>query len=220
MAPDLLQATDLWKSYDGLSYVLRGVELHLEQGAGVLIWGRNGSGKTTLLNLLGCLDVPDRGQILLEGKEVTQARPRERALFRLHRIGFIFQDHNLLEELTIRQNVLLPLRLSRDTGAGERADELLQAFGLQPLAERRPMQVSMGERQKAAIARALANRPALILADEPSASLDEDSALELLDLLRDLQRDGTAVVLASHDPLARQLGWPMLELHRGKLTPR
>lgn len=216
MAP-LLQARDLWKSYDGRT-VLTGVDLQAEAGQGVLVWGRNGSGKTTLLNLLGCLDRPDRGSVLLEGEEVTSLPGRARARLRLARIGFIFQDHNLLEELTVRQNVLLPLKLRRAADAEARGDELLARFGLAPLSDRRPREISGGEGQKVAIARALANRPALLLADEPTASLDEESARDLLSVFRSLQREGRTVVLAAHDPLAQELGWPRLRLAQGTLA--
>lgn len=196
---------------------MRGITLEVDAGEGVLIWGRNGSGKTTLLNLLGCLDVPDRGSILLSGGEVSRLRRNERAKVRLHSIGFIFQDHNLLEELTVLQNVLLPMKLGRLPDADTRAQELLERFGLAELAYRRPPELSMGESQKVAIARALANRPPLILADEPTASLDEDSAVGLLETLEKLRLEGRAVILASHDPLAKDLGWRTFRLHEGRL---
>ncbi|MFQ5838515.1 MAG: ABC transporter ATP-binding protein [Thermoplasmata archaeon] len=219
MTSPLLEARELWKSYDGHVQVLQGADLQLAEGEGILVWGRNGSGKTTLLNLLGCLDLPDEGSILLEGRDVTALSSRERARIRLRRIGFIFQDHNLLEELTVRQNVLLPMKLSRLPVAEERVDDLLSRFGLEELAGRRPGGISMGESQKAAIARALANRPSLLLADEPTASLDEDSAQDLLGLLEGLRRGGRAVVLASHDPLAMEMGWRRLKLQGGRLRP-
>ncbi len=214
--PPLLQARDLWKSYDGRR-VLTGVDFQAEAGHGVLVWGRNGSGKTTLLNLLGCLDRPDQGAVLLEGEDVTSLSGGARARLRLSRIGFIFQDHNLLEELTVRQNVLLPLKLRRAPEAEARVDELLARFGLTSLAERRPREISGGEGQKVAIARALANRPALVLADEPTASLDEESARDLLAVFRGLRREGRTVVLAAHDPLAQELGWPRWRLAHGTL---
>jgi ABC-type lipoprotein export system ATPase subunit len=219
MAASLLEARDLWKSYDGRVHVLQGAELSLSAGEGLLVWGRNGSGKTTLLNLLGCLDLPDRGSILLKGRNVTSLGPRERARLRLRSIGFIFQDHNLLEEFTVLQNLLLPMRLNRLPEAEERARSLLKRFGLEDLAARRPGEISMGESQRVAVARALANRPPLILADEPTASLDEESATGLLKLLEGLRREGRAVVLASHDPLARGTGWRGLTLQGGRLTP-
>ncbi len=142
-----------------------------------------------------------------------------RARVRLNQIGFIFQEHNLLEELTVRQNILLPMRLSRSSDAEERVDWLLERFGLEDLAERRPREISVGESQKVAVARALANRPRLLLADEPTASLDEESARDLLQLLEELRMEGRAILLASHDSLAMDLSWRKLGLLEGRLKP-
>lgn len=217
MDSPLLQASDLWKSYDGHRQVLRGVNLSLETGGGMLVWGRNGSGKTTLLNLLGCLDLPDRGTILLDGQELTSLSASRRARVRLTRLGFMFQEHNLLEELTVRQNVLLPLKLARDEDAQGRAAALLRRFGLESLGDRRPREISVGESQKVAIARALGNEPQLLLADEPTASLDEESAKDLLGLLEELRREGTAVLLASHDSLSKDLHWQGFMISEGLL---
>ena len=217
--PTLLEARDLWKSYDGAAHVLRDVHLNLDVGEGMVIWGRNGSGKTTLLNLLGGLDWPDRGSILLRGRDLAGLTPRQQAAVRLHEVGFVFQDHNLLEELTVRQNVQLPLRLRRAPNMAERGQELLRQFGLEGLADRRPPALSMGERQKTAVARALANEPDLLLADEPTASLDEESAPEMLGVLEGLRREGTSVILATHDPLSRTLSWPIQRLRAGRLAP-
>jgi putative ABC transport system ATP-binding protein len=135
-------------------------------------------------------------------------------------VGFVFQEHGLLEELTARQNIQLPLRLRRAPNLRERGEELLARFDLGALADRRPPALSMGERQKVAVARALANEPDLLLADEPTASLDEESAPELLHLLEELRQDGRSVLLASHDPLARKLGWPVRRLQGGRLGPK
>jgi ABC-type lipoprotein export system ATPase subunit len=215
--PALLEARDLWKSYDGVDYVLRDVHLRLGAGEGMVVWGRNGSGKTTLLNLLGGLDRPDRGEILLRGRDLAGLTPRARAEVRLHEIGFVFQEHNLLEELTVRQNVQLPLRLRRAHNMEARGEELLGRFGLEALADRRPPALSVGERQKVAVARALANEPDLLLADEPTASLDEETAPDLLDLFEGLRGEGKTVILASHDPLSRALPWPVRRLQGGRL---
>ncbi|MFQ5908130.1 MAG: ABC transporter ATP-binding protein [Thermoplasmata archaeon] len=215
--PPLLEARDLWKTYDGAAFVLQEVHLELGAGEGMLVWGRNGSGKTTLLNLLGGLDWPDRGEILLRGRDLAGLSPREQAAVRLHEVGFVFQEHNLLEELTVKQNVQLPLRLLRAANMAARGRELLMRFGLASLAERRPPALSMGERQKVAVARALANDPVLLLADEPTSSLDEESARDLLDLFEGLRQEGRALILASHDPLSRSLSWPIGRLKKGRL---
>ncbi len=215
----LLEARDLWKSYDGRVQVLRGAHLELDRGEATLVWGRNGSGKTTLLNLVGCLDLPDRGSILLEGRDVSSLAARERARIRLNRLGFIFQDHNLLEELTVRQNILLPLKLSHASEAEVRVEELLRRFEIEDLAERMPGEISMGESQKVAVARALANTPPFLLADEPTASLDEESAMDLLRMLEGLRKEGKAILMASHDSLALDMGWRKFRLHDGQLEP-
>ncbi|MFQ6012493.1 MAG: ABC transporter ATP-binding protein [Thermoplasmata archaeon] len=215
--PALLEARDLWKSYDGAAFVLQDVHLRVDTGEGMVVWGRNGSGKTTLLDLLGGLDWPDRGQILLRGRDLARLSPREQAAVRLDEVGFVFQDHNLLEELTVRQNVQLPLRLRRAPHTAARGEALLARFGLEALAERRPPALSTGERQKVAVARALANEPDLLLADEPTASLDEESARDLLHLLEELREDGRTIILASHDPLSRTLSWPVRRLQEGRL---
>jgi putative ABC transport system ATP-binding protein len=215
----LLEARDVWKSYDGADYVLRDIRLKLGAGQGMVVWGRNGSGKTTLLNLLGGLDWPDRGNILLRGRDLADLTPREQAAVRLHEVGFVFQEHNLLEELTVRQNVQLPLRLRRAARMVPRGEELMTRFGLESFAERRPAALSAGERQKVAVARALANEPDLLIADEPTASLDEESAPDLLALFEGLRDEGRTVILASHDPLARALAWPIQRLRSGRLGP-
>ncbi len=219
MAPPILETRDLWKSYDGRRQVLKGVDLTVDLGEGTVLWGRNGSGKTTLLNILGCIDVPDKGSVLLDGRDVASLSSSNRARVRLSEIGFIFQEHNLLEELTVRQNVLLPLKLSRSPGAEERVEALLRRLDLENLGGRRPREISVGEAQRVAVARALANRPPLLLADEPTASLDEESAEALLRLLEGLRKEGRAVVLASHDSLAKKLTWRKLRIRDGRLHP-
>ncbi len=219
MVSPVLEAYDLWKSYDGVVQVLQGAHIDLPTGGGTVVWGRNGSGKTTLLNLLGCLDLPDKGSIKLEGREVTTLSPRQRTKLRLRRMGFIFQDHNLLEELTVRQNIMLPMKLNRRSDAETRTDQLMVRFGLEDLAERKPAEISMGESQKVAVARALSNEPSLLLADEPTASLDEEAAGDLLRLLEDLRREGWTVVMASHDSLARDLDWRKQRIQDGRLVP-
>lgn len=213
----LLTVEGLWKSYDGAAYVLQDVHFELGAGEGLVVWGRNGSGKTTLLNLLGSLDWPDRGRILLQGRDLATLSSRDQAKVRLHEVGFVFQDHNLLREMTVRQNVELPLRLRRHPRVSERGEELLARFGLTSLSHRRPGGLSTGERQKVAVARALANDPPLLLADEPTASLDAESAGDLIDLLERLRREGRTVVLASHDSLARKLPWSLRRLQGGRL---
>ncbi|TLZ45650.1 MAG: ATP-binding cassette domain-containing protein, partial [Methanobacteriota archaeon] len=164
MASPVLVARDLWKSYDGRSDVIRGVSLEISSGDSVLVSGPNGSGKTTLLSILGGLDVPTRGSLQIGGREIARMKESELARVRLHDVGFVFQTHNLIDDLTVEENVALPLRLARKP-ADPRVTDLLKAFDLTRLSTRRPNEISVGEGQRVAVARALANGPKVVLAD-------------------------------------------------------
>lgn len=190
------------KSYDGVRDVVKDVDIRVAQGEMVLLWGRNGSGKTTLLNLVGCIDVPSSGKVIVAGKDTSELSPRQLARLRLRSIGHVFQHHNLIDDLTVEENVLLPLKIARDGEADAKAKSLLAAFELGTLAKKRPGEISGGESQKVAIARALANDPAILLADEPTASLDSKSCETVLDAFRRIREGFDAtVIVASHDPL-------------------
>ena len=219
MAEPVLAARDVWKSYDGRSDVLRGVSLDVAPGDAVLIWGPNGSGKTTLLSILGGLDVPTRGSVILGGREISCLRESELAKVRLHDVGFVFQTHNLIDDLTVEENVALPLRLARRP-ADARVAELLEAFDLKRLAMRRPREISVGESQRVAVARALANGPTVILADEPTASLDSKGTAAVLEAFT-LARTSFAasLVIASHDADVRGLPATTYALEDGVLKP-
>lgn len=217
MANPVLAATDLWKSYDGTSDVLRGVNLQIGPGEAVLIWGENGSGKTTLLSILGGLDIPTKGSVVLGGREISRLRESELATVRLHDVGFVFQTHNLIDDLTVEENVALPLRLARKA-ADSRVAELLDAFDLARLATRRPNEISVGESQRVAVARALANGPKVLLADEPTAALDAKgtaAVLEAFQLARSSFR--AALVLATHDVEVKGLAADEYRLEDGTL---
>jgi len=182
---------------------LTGVNLDIAPGRFTVIAGPSGSGKSTLLHLLGALDKPDVGQIEIADTELAQLNDDQRSDFRLHRIGFVFQNFNLLPVLNALENVEYPLRLTQrnSTKRRERAMSLLDAVGLADRAKHRPLELSGGQRQRVAIARALANAPDLILADEPTANLDRRTTNEIILLLRKIQRaTGTTVVFSSHDP--------------------
>jgi lipoprotein-releasing system ATP-binding protein len=199
--------------------VLRAVDLLVLQGETLAITGPSGSGKSTLLNILGTLDAPDAGEVWLEGRELEKLDARELARVRNRRIGLVFQLHHLLPHLGVLENVLVPALVSGDPGAPERARRLLDRVGLGHRLAHRPAQLSGGERQRAAVVRALINRPALVLADEPTGSLDRRSAESLADLLVELNREeGTAFVVATHAAaLASRLG-RSLELLEGRLV--
>jgi len=199
---------------------IRDASFSVAGGEFAVLAGPSGSGKTTLLNLLGLLDRPDEGTLLFEGRDVSDVPDRERSRLRRERIGFVFQTHQLVPVLTARENVALALWI-RGVAEGEcrrRAGEALDAVGLPGLAERRPDALSGGQRQRVAVARALVGQPAVILADEPTASLDSETALRLLDLFDTLHRErGVAFVFSSHDPQIVSRARRRLRLRDGRI---
>ena len=202
----IVEAHHLVKTYHmGLTEVraLRGVDLIVETGEFLSVMGRSGSGKSTLLNLLGCLDRPTEGTVFINGVEVTALPRRKLPRIRQQMVGFVFQQFNLLPSLTALENVMLPLRYSR-VGRAEgrqRATELLEKAGLGDRYTHRPAELSGGEQQRVAVARALINQPAIVLADEPTGELDTHTAAEVMDLLHDLnQTQGQTFICVTHDP--------------------
>jgi ABC-type lipoprotein export system ATPase subunit len=179
---------DVWKAYRGEEYVLSGVSLSLNSGEFLAIHGRSGSGKSTLLRLLGLMDRPTKGEVTLLGKATSAVSDSEAATLRLQNVGFIFQALSLIPTITVLENIELPMWM-RKVDSQERkrkAMELLTNFGLEKLAERMPAEISMGEQQRVAAMRAVANSPSILLADEPTAHLDDASAGTLLDLFKRL----------------------------------
>ena len=197
----MIEARQITKSFDNLQ-VLKGIDLIVEQGEIVSVVGPSGAGKTTLLQILGTLDRPDSGSLLFDGEAPLAMKADALARFRNRTIGFVFQFHQLLPEFSLIENVALPALiggLSRKE-AFSRARELAGYMGLLPRADHRPAQLSGGERQRAAVARALVCRPKVILADEPSGSLDSRNRAELHKLFFDLRRDmGQTFVIVTHD---------------------
>ncbi|MBC7841058.1 MAG: ABC transporter ATP-binding protein [Gemmatimonadaceae bacterium] len=185
----------------GPVHALRGVSFDVEQGEWVAIVGPSGCGKSTLLNLLGAVDSPDAGSLTIAGERVDRLDDRAATTFRLRRIGFVFQRFYLMPALTAAENIELPMAEARIVRTERRArvQELLGYVGLAGRADHRPSQLSGGEQQRVAIARALANKPALLLADEPTGELDAATGLEMIDLFRRLNRDGTTIVVVTHD---------------------
>jgi ABC-type lipoprotein export system ATPase subunit len=192
--------------------VLNGINLEIQEGESAAILGASGSGKSTLLNIIGTLDKPTRGQVLLEGRDLAQLDERQLATVRNRRIGFIFQAHHLLPQCTVLENVLVPSLVCQDEplrqSAPERARRLLDRVGLGPRLHHRPGQLSGGERQRAAVVRGLINQPRLLLADEPTGALDRVSAEALARLLVELNREErvTLMVVTHTQELARQMG--------------
>lgn len=203
--------------------VLKEIDIAIEPGQSIAITGPSGCGKSTLLNILGTLDEPDAGEVLFEEKTTRGLGTRALAALRSTGIGFVFQLHHLLPQCTVLENVLLPtlaLPTPPDPKASrERAMDLLKTVGLDQRAGYRPAQISGGERQRAAVVRALINSPKLILADEPTGALDEENSKLLTDLLLSLvDKFGIALVLVTHHPLQAERMQRVCRLHEGRLT--
>jgi ABC-type lipoprotein export system ATPase subunit len=197
--------------------VLDGVSLQVQAGEIIAVLGRSGSGKSTLLNLLGGLDSPSEGRIELAGEMLTGRSARALARMRLRHIGFVFQQFQLIEECSGLENVLLPTRLpGAPPGGARRAAELIEELSVGHVAEHLPHELSGGEQQRFALARALVNDPEVVLADEPTGSLDSDNGASVLDLLRGLRR--RAVVMVTHEPDAAAIADRVLYLHDGRLA--
>ncbi len=222
----VLEARGLRKTYlggDGSPIeVLVGVDLSVSRGEFVAIMGASGSGKSTLLHLLGALDAPTAGEVRLDGARYAELGAGELAALRNRRIGFVFQFHHLLREFTARENVMMPLLIagSGDATAGRRADELLAAVGLTARASHLPAQLSGGEQQRVAVARALANAPAVVLADEPSGNLDHAHSENLHAIFAGLARDfQTALVVVTHNQQLAARADRLLTMEGGLLLP-
>jgi ABC-type lipoprotein export system ATPase subunit len=197
--------------------LLDGVNLSVEADEVVAVLGRSGSGKSTLLNVLGGLDTPDGGRIAVAGEELTGRGARRLPKIRLRHIGFVFQQFRLIEELSGAENVLLPARLpGAPPGGARRANRLIDELGLRPVANHLPHELSGGEQQRFAIARALVNDPELVLADEPTGSLDAENGAAVLELLRRLS--GRAVVIVTHEVDATAIADRVLSLSDGRLS--
>jgi putative ABC transport system ATP-binding protein len=198
---------------------LDGVSLQVEAGSFLALAGPSGSGKTTLLNLIGCLDQPDEGTVCIEGVDVSGLDDTGLAALRAARIGFVFQTFNLVPVLSAVENVEVALQLSgrRWTDAADRCRKALADVGLEGMEQRRPNQLSGGQQQRVAIARALVKEPALVIADEPTASLDTRTGSDVLDLMREMNaRAGVSFVFSSHDPMVLERAARVVHLRDGK----
>ncbi|MCV2351234.1 ABC transporter ATP-binding protein [Paucibacter sp. Y2R2-4] len=199
---ELSQLSKRHRAGDVETTALNAIDLRIEAGEYVAITGPSGCGKSTLLGLLGLLDRPSSGSYRLEGEDISRKSARELAAIRRGRIGFVFQSFNLVDDLSVRDNIQLALRYGSMPVAGQRArvDEVLHRLGLAHRAEHRPSQLSGGQQQRVAIARAIAARPALLLADEPTGNLDSAHGQEVMRLLRELNEEGTTLVMVTHSP--------------------
>ena len=221
MTGDVIRAEGLWKIYeegDTPLPVLRGVDLHIGSGEIVALRGPSGSGKSTLLNILGCLDRPTRGRYWLGGKDVSKLDTTAQAWVRLHYIGFIFQTFHLIAHSTALENVALPLHYAGvpRPRAHETARALLDRVGLSHRLDHRPNQLSGGQRQRVAVARSLALKPRLMLADEPTGALDTRTGQEILALLLELQKEvRMTLVLVTHDPSVASVAHRQIHMRDG-----
>lgn len=215
----MIKASNITKSYGDLQ-VLKGVDLHVAKGEIVSIVGKSGAGKSTLLHILGTLDRPDNGQLLINDQEVSGLSQKAIAAFRNREIGFIFQFHHLLPEFTALENVCIPAYIQKSDKAAteKRALELLSYLGLADRKDHKPNQMSGGEQQRVAVARALINNPAIVFADEPTGNLDSGSSEELHNLLFQLRKDfGQTFIIVTHNEELARMSDRRLEMKDGKL---
>lgn len=206
MGKYVIELKDIRRNFivgDETVHALRGVSFSISEGEFVTIMGTSGSGKSTLLNILGCLDTPTSGEYLLDGIPVKSMSKSQRAILRNRKIGFVFQNYNLLAKTTAVENVELPLMYNPEVGSAERrrrAEEALIAVGLEDRMEHKSNQMSGGQMQRVAIARALVNNPAVILADEATGNLDTRTSYEILMLLQKLHSEGRTIIFVTHNP--------------------
>lgn len=219
----VIELKDIMKTYhmgDSVVHALYHVNLKIEPGEFTSIMGPSGSGKSTMMNILGCLDRPTSGEYFLDGKEIAGYDDDELAHTRNAKIGFVFQNFNLLAKLTAQENVALPLVYAGvdEEERMERAKKALEAVGLGERLEHKPMEMSGGQRQRVAIARALINNPAIIMADEPTGNLDTKSSYEIMDIFKKMNESGKTVVMVTHEPDIAEQTKRILVMRDGQLV--
>lgn len=219
----VIQLKDIMKTYvmgDSIVHALNHVNVEIGFGEFTSIMGPSGSGKSTMMNILGCLDRPTSGEYYLDGKEIAGYNDDELAHTRNAKIGFVFQNFNLLAKLTAQANVALPLIYAgvEEEERMERAKKALEAVGLGDRLEHKPMEMSGGQRQRVAIARALINDPAIIMADEPTGNLDTKSSYEIMDIFKEMNSSGKTVVMVTHEPDIAEQTKRILVMRDGRLV--
>ena len=216
----MIEASNITKSFGSLQ-VLKGIDLTISRGEVVSIIGKSGAGKTTLLQILGTLDKPDTGSIVINGTEVQKLKEKELAAFRNQNIGFVFQFHQLLPEFTALENVMIPALIGKTKGsvAERRAKEILDFLRLSDRMEHKPAQLSGGEKQRVAVARALINDPAVVFADEPSGSLDSANKMELHRLFFELRQQlNQTFVIVTHDESLSGMSDRVIHMQDGRIV--
>ncbi len=221
----LIKVVNIKKEYKGKSEVsvkaVRGINFEIKKGEFAAIVGPSGSGKSTILNMLGCLDVPTEGDVIIDDRDVHNMSTAQQSKFRREHVGFIFQSYNLLPVLTVSENVSFPLTLLNldNKEVKTRVAESLKAVGLHELAHRKPNELSGGQQQRVAIARALAKKPKIVFADEPTANLDSKTGEEVLDLMKTLNREhGMTFIFSTHDPMVMHYANRIITLHDGEVV--
>jgi len=220
----LIKLENLWKIYQLGEIeltVLKDISLEIAPGAFVVILGPSGSGKSTLLNMIGCLDLPTKGKVFLDGRDISQMSEDELAQVRGQKIGFIFQQFNLLQNLNALENVAIPMIFQgkSDSERQERAKSLLASLGLRERITHRPSELSGGEQQRIAIARSLANNPEIIVADEPTGNLDSTTGKRIMEILINLHRkEGKTIVVVTHDPNIANYSNQIINIKDGQLV--
>lgn len=223
MTREIVKTQNLHKVYDQNSErpyeALKGISFTVDEGDFVGIMGASGSGKTTLLNILATLDKPTSGSVQIDGNDITQLISNEMSDFRSQKLGFIFQDFNLLETLTVFENIALPLSLQNIKGrlTNQKVRESAAKLGIEELLAKYPTQLSGGQKQRVAAARALVSNPSIIFGDEPTGALDSTNARELLDTLKNINRQGVSVLLVTHDPFSASFCKRILFIKDGKI---
>lgn len=204
MANPLIKITNIKRDFplgNEIVFVLKGIDLEINKGEYVALMGPSGSGKSTLMNILGCLDTPTSGTYILNGKHVSEMQDDELAGIRNKEIGFVFQTFNLMPRTTALDNVALPMVYAGHSKSErvERATEVLTQVGLNDRMDHKPNQLSGGQRQRVAVARALVNKPSIILADEPTGNLDSKTSVEIMNLFNEIHANGNTVILVTHE---------------------
>ena len=222
--PVIAEAKGIRKLYDtrGVeTLALDGIDLAVHAGEFSALAGPSGSGKTTLLNILGALDAPTEGTVRIEGRDLAPLSPAELSDLRMHKLGFVFQAYNLIPVFTARENVEFVMELQQVSAAGrkQRALEVLEEVGLGGLGDKRPLEMSGGQQQRVAVARAIVARPAMVLADEPTANLDSETAARLLELMEQLNRThGITFLFSTHDPAVMEAARRVIRLRDGRIV--
>lgn len=219
----ILEAAKLYKNYGNKfnkQEVLKGLDLTIDKGEFVSIMGASGSGKTTLLNVLSSIDKVSQGSIRIEGSEITQMKEKQLAEFRKSHLGFIFQDYNLLDTLTVKENILLPLTITKTAKkeAEQRFREIAQELGIYEVKDKYPNEISGGQKQRTSAARAFIHEPSLIFADEPTGALDSKAASDLLNKLSQLnQKRNATIIMVTHDPVAASFSNRVIFIKDGQI---